>query len=97
MGGSYEMRYRPDTTHKFNKDFKRCKKRGYNMNLLRNVIDILCETGTLPADYRPHKLSGQYEGLWECHIQSDWLLVWDQNDTELILLFTDTGSHADLF
>lgn len=66
------------------------------MNLLRNVIDILCETGTLPPSFRPHKLSGKYEGLWECHIQSDWLLVWDQNDTELILLFTDTGSHADL-
>ncbi len=33
----------------------------------------------------------------ECHIQSDWLMIWDQNDTGLILLFTDTGSHADLF
>ena len=91
------MRYTPDTTHKFNKDFKRCQKRGYNMSLLRKAVDILSETGTLPPEYRPHKLSGKYEGLWECHIQSDWLLVWNQHDTKLNLLFTDTGTHADLF
>ena len=91
------MRYTPDTTHKFNKDFKRCQKRGYNMSLLRKAVDILSETGTRPPESRPHKLSGKYEGLWECHIQSDWLLVWNQNDTKLILLFTDTGTHADLF
>ena len=91
------MRYTPDTTHKFNKDFKRCQKRGYNMSLLRKAVDIPRETGTLPSEYRPHKLSGKYEGLWEWHIQSDWLLVWNQNDTKLILLFTDTGTHADLF
>ena len=36
-------------------------------------------------------------GLWECHIQGDWLLIWSQDDTELILLFTDTGTHSDLF
>ena len=35
--------------------------------------------------------------LWECHIQGDWLLIWSQDDTELILLFTDTGTHSDLF
>ena len=45
----------------------------------------------------PHKLSVSYEGLWECHIKGDWLLIWQQNDTELILIMTDTGTHADLF
>lgn len=91
------MRYTPNTTHKFNKDFKRCQKRGYDMSLLKKVVDLLCENGELPKEYRPHKLSGKHEGLWECHILSDWLLIWDQNDTELILLFTDTGTHSDLF
>lgn len=76
---------------------KRCEKRGCHIQLMRYVISLLCETGTLPSEYRPHKLSGKYEGLWECHIQPDWLLVWSQNDTELLLLFTDTGTHADLF
>jgi len=48
-------------------------------------------------NYRPHKLSGEYDNCWECHIKSDWLLIWEQNDTELTLLFTGTGTHSDLF
>lgn len=52
---------------------------------------------SLPMQYHPHKLSGKFEGLWECHIKSDWLLIWQQNDTELVLIMTDTGTHADLF
>lgn len=91
------MKYRAQYSSKFNKDFKKCIKRGHDMSLLRNVIHLLCETGTLPPQYHPHKLSGNFTGLWECHIKGDWLLVWKQNEKELILLFTDTGSHADLF
>lgn len=91
------MSYVVESTGKFERDIKRCKKRNYDINLLLSVVEILKETGTLPPLYRPHKLSGQYEGLWECHIKGDWLLIWKQNDTELILLLTDTGTHADLF
>lgn len=61
------------------------------------MVSILRETGSLPATYRPHKLSGNYKDCWECHIQPDWLLIWEQNDRELTLLFIDTGSHSDLF
>ena len=61
------------------------------------VIGILQETGSLPMQYHPHKLSGKFEGLWDCHIKSDWLLIWQQNDTELVLIMTDTGTHTDLF
>ncbi len=66
------------------------------MTLLEKVIALLSESGTLPRQYRPHKLHGDFEGCWECHIRLDWLLIWKQNDTELILLFTNTGTHADL-
>lgn len=72
-------------------------KRNLNPELLWEVIEILKATGTLPERYHPHKLSGTFEGLWECHIKGDWLLIWQQNDTELILIMTDTGTHADLF
>ena len=89
--------YRLEYTTHFKKDLKTCKKRGLELHLLQRVIDILQETGTLPNQYRPHKLSGKFEGLWECHIKSDWLLIWQQNDTELVLIMTDTGTHADLF
>ena len=89
--------YRLEYTTNFKKDLKTCKKRGLELHLLQRVIDILQETGTLPNQYRPHKLSGKFEGLWECHIKSDWLLIWQQNDTELVLIMTDTGTHADLY
>ncbi|MBQ0074782.1 MAG: type II toxin-antitoxin system mRNA interferase toxin, RelE/StbE family, partial [Prevotella sp.] len=45
---------------------------------------------------RPHKLHGNKEGLWECHIKADWLLIWQQNDTEMTLLMVSTGTHSDL-
>lgn len=89
----YELRY----SNKFKKSLKLCLKRGLNVEKLRQAIGILETTGTLPASYRPHKLSGTYPGAWECHIEPDWLLIWEQNDTELILLLVDTGTHSDLF
>ena len=85
------------TTKQFDKEVKRCIKRGYDIVLLKEVMSILAETGVLPSKYKPHKLSGNYTGCWECHIKSDWILIWKQNDTELILLFTNTGTHSDLF
>ncbi len=67
------------------------------MDLLKDAIRLLEQNGVLPATYRPHKLSGNYEGCWECHLKGDWLLIWEQNDSKLTLLFTGTGTHADLF
>ena len=67
------------------------------MDALKDVVRLLMANGCLPLQYKPHKLRGRYAGKWECHISPDWLLVWDQNDTELTLLLIDTGSHADLF
>jgi mRNA interferase YafQ len=64
---------------------------------LQTVITLLKETGKLPAQYKPHKLSGNYAGLWECHIKPDWLLVWLQDDNKLTLILTNTGTHSDLF
>ena len=84
-------------TRTFRKDTEHCRKRGYNMELLKTAIRILEVDGQLPSSYRPHKLSGNYEGSWECHIKGDWLLIWEQNDNELTLLFTGTGTHSDLF
>ena len=67
------------------------------MQALKEVIDILVTTGELPPIYKPHKLSGKMSNLWECHIKPDWLLVWEQNDTELTLLMVATGTHSDIF
>ena len=89
----YTLRY----TNRFKKDIKLCKKRGYDLSELKNAIDLLQKLGKLPQKYKPHILSGKYAGLWECHLKSDWLLVWEQNDETLTLLFLNTGTHSDLF
>jgi mRNA interferase YafQ len=89
--------YKITTTNRFEKEVKICIKRGYDISLLKNVMELLEEKGTLPSKYKPHKLSGNYKNCWECHIKPDWLLIWQQNDTELVLLFMNTGTHSDLF
>ncbi|MFG6381198.1 MAG: type II toxin-antitoxin system YafQ family toxin [Muribaculum sp.] len=91
------MSYQVRTGKRFNKSLKRCARRGLDLSKLTTVIAILAKNGSLPAEYKPHKLSGNYDGCWECHIQADWLLIWEQNDTELTLLFLETGTHSDLF
>ena len=90
---SYIIRY----SSNFKKAYKRCKKRGLDMLLLKEVILILSEEGKLPPTYHAHTLQGKYKDLWDCHIQPDWLLVWEQNDKEFILYFLSTGTHSDLF
>ena len=91
------MKYSICYSSRFKKSYKLCKRRGLNISLFETVITLLSETGTLPAKYRPHILSGKYAGIWECHIEPDWLLLWKQNDKELTLLLLDTGSHSDIF
>lgn len=84
-------------TNRFKKDLKRCQKRGKDMSLIFETIKLLVDSGTLPPKYNPHKIVGKYEGKWECHIEADWLLVWEQFDDQLRLLMTNTGTHSDLF
>lgn len=79
----------------FKKDFKTCIKRGYKMPLLQLIIDTLRIPSPLPAKNRDHNLSGNYSGYKECHITPDWLLIYQQTDTELKL--NRTGTHSDLF
>lgn len=91
------MAYQVILSTRFKKEFRRCIKRGFNMKLITDAMDLLEANGSLPAKYRPHKLSGNLDGIWECHIQPDWLMTWEQNDTQLTLLFLRTGTHSDLF
>lgn len=91
------MAYKISTTNQFEKDLKRCIKRGYPMDCFRTVIQLLERDGRLPEDYHPHKLHGDRHGQWECHIQPNWLLIWKQIDDELELLMLSTGTHSDLF
>ena len=84
-------------TGQFKKSLKKCVKRGLDLKVFTDTLDLLQETGMLQQEYKPHKLAGEYAGCWECHMQPDWLLIWRQNDLELELILVDTGSHSDLF
>lgn len=85
------------TTGQFRKDYKRVKKRGYDMGMLEEVIDLLLKEQPLDERYRDHGLIGNYEGFCECHILPDWLLIYAKDKEQLILTASRTGTHADLF
>ncbi len=91
------MKYEIITSSNFKKDLKRCSKRGLNMRLVYDAINLLAETGSLPREYLPHRLKGNRKNQWECHIQPNWLMTWEQNDNQLTLLLLETGTHVDLF
>ncbi len=79
----------------YKKDLKLCKKRGYNLALLNAVVNTLLIPASLPLKNKDHFLSGNLAGKKECHILSDWLLIYQINGNELYLV--RTGTHADLF
>lgn len=87
------MRIRATT--QFKRDVQRCQKRGYRMERLKNVID--CLEGNQPLDpaLKNHRLIGNYDGAQECHIQPDWLLIYERDGDDLYLV--RTGTHSDLF
>ena len=91
------MKYELILSARFKKGFKLAKKRGLNVTLLNEVVDLLLAGRVLDAKYKDHELKGQYKGFRECHIQPDWLLVYLVEDDVLVLTLVDTGTHADLF
>lgn len=89
--------YKLYPTARFQKDVKRIQKRGYNMALLSEVLNILASGKQLPAKYKDHNLIGNFKGCRECHITLDWLLIYEISNDELVLYLTRTGTHSDLF
>lgn len=89
--------YTVTRTSSFKRSFKRCIKRGLDITAFETVLNILITEGSLPAQYRPHKLSSKFDFAGECHIEPDWLLIWKQDDNMLTLLLIDTGTHSDIF
>ena len=79
----------------FKKDLKRASKRGKDINKIEVVVNVLQIGGNLEIRHRNHRLAGTWSLYWECHIEPDWLLIYQFTETELILVRTD--SHSDLF
>ena len=84
-------------TTQFIKDRKHALKRGLPLNLLDDVLQVLMEEKPLDPKYRDHALLGRYRGFRECHILSDWLLIYSIDNEVLVLVASRTGTHSDLF
>ena len=91
------MKYIIKPTNQFKKDLKLAIKRGLDISLLNEIVVMLQNGIPLPAKNKDHALTGNYSGCRECHIQPDWLLIYEISNKELILYLTPTGTHSDLF
>lgn len=85
----------PEYTNRFKKDIKIVKKRRWNMDLLKEVIYLLCNEIALPEKNNDHSLKGNWSGYRECHIKPDWLLIYQIGNG--LIVFDRTGSHNDFF
>ena len=81
----------------FKRDYKRIRKRGYDIRRLENIIEMLAKEQALPKECRDHDLGGNWSGFRECHIEPDWLLVYTIDHNDVVLILSRTGSHSDLF
>ena len=91
------MVYTVKFTTRFKKDLKLAVEQHKNIDELKKVVEYLKNGKPLPFKYKQHSLSGQYSGCNECHIEPDWLLVYQYHNNELILTLLRPGSHSDLF
>ena len=93
------MKYKVDFTSNFKKQYKKIKKQGKDLSKLYEIIEKLAEGKELEPKYKNHTLLNdkRYKDCKECHIEPDWLLVYQIKDNELILLLFATGSHSELF
>lgn len=83
------------TTRQFERDLERMRKRGRKLDKLWAVVDALGQGKALAGRLRRHRLSGAWNRFWECHLEPDWLLIWNEDENAVTL--ARTGSHADLF
>lgn len=80
----------------YKKDYKRYHYQPKKIAALNQVIDLLANDQPVPAEFQPHMLHGEYKGCMECHIQGDFLLIWIDEEHDIIELVR-LGSHSELF
>lgn len=84
-------------TNRMKRDVKLMKKRGKDISKLVKVLSLLTSGEPMPSQYRDHPLNGELKDFRECHIEGDWLLLYQIFEDRLILSASGTGTHADLF
>ena len=91
------MKYDVKFTKQFKKDLKLAKKQQRDLDKLFNVIEKLASGEALNEKYRDHSLTGKYKGVRECHVEPDWLLVYEIKEDVLVLMLYRTGTHSEPF
>ena len=89
----YTVRY----SKAFQKGLKKLKHNEKALNATKAIISQLANGEILPEKHKDHQLKGEFEGLRECHILPDLLLIYQKQESELILLLIALGSHSELF
>lgn len=84
-------------TRPFQRDLVKAQKRGKDLSKIETIIDDLAQQKSLPLRHKDHSLVGNYVDNRECHIESDWLLIYRVDEQEQELVLIRTGSHSDLF
>lgn len=83
-------------TSQFKKDIKKYKNQPLKIEKLKVVLGYLQREESIPAEYKPHRLLGNYKDCMECHIENDTLLIWLDESSSLIKLLR-LGTHSELF
>lgn len=91
------MKYKIKFTSRFKKDLKQAKKQGKDIEKLFDIVEKIAKDEKLDEKYRDHPLAGNFKGSRECHIEPDFLLIYEKFEDLLVLSLVRIGSHADLF
>ena len=83
-------------TTQYKKDYKKYRNNPKKVEALKEVLKRLMSEQPIPAAYKPHMLLGEYKGCMECHIEGDFLLIWIDEETDIIELVR-LGCHSELF
>jgi mRNA interferase YafQ len=81
----------------FRKQYKLMKKRGMAADKLLEIMNMIIREKPLPSERRNHPLHGEWEGAFDCHIQGDWVLIYEIDTAARTVTFHRTGSHSDLY
>ena len=68
---------KPTFTGPFKKDYKLMKKQNRKMDKLDEVMNIIINEQPLPPERCNHPLKGDWKDSNGCHIQGDWVLIYE--------------------
>jgi len=90
------MKYAVRQTKRYKKSLRKMIRRGKDVKKIADVVRMLANGETLPPQYHDHALVNDLAGLRDCHIESDWVLLYTIKENVLVLTLSNTGTHSDL-